>query len=188
MPDQTILWRRLDRPGHETARLSRRGAEWILTGAAVFAHAGQPCRLDYRIACDERWQTRAASVAGWVGERTVEIQLAVDGARRWQFNGEQRPQAAGCLDLDLNFSPATNLLPIRRLGLAVGAAAPVRAAWLRFPGFSLEPLEQVYSRISAGVYRYESAGGAFVTELAVDAMGFVTDYPNFWTVEAAAGC
>lgn len=31
-------------------------------------------------------------------------------------------------DLDLNFSPSTNLIPLRRLGLAVGAEAPVRAA------------------------------------------------------------
>jgi hypothetical protein len=38
----------------------------------------------------------------------------------------------GCLDIDLGFSPSTNLLPIRRLTLAVGEAATVRAAWLPF--------------------------------------------------------
>lgn len=87
---------------------------------------------------------------------------------------------AGCIDLDLNFSPSTNLLPIRRLGLAIGEEAKVNAAWLRFPGFTLEPLEQLYRRIDRTTYRYESAGGKFVAELRVNTAGFVTHYPNFW--------
>jgi hypothetical protein len=91
---------------------------------------------------------------------------------------------AGCIDLDLGFSPSTNLLPIRRLGLAVGQEAEVKAAWLRFPGLPLEPLEQLYRRIDVTTYRYESAGGSFVTELQVNAQGLVTRYPNFWEVEA----
>ena len=92
---------------------------------------------------------------------------------------------AGCIDLDLNFSPSTNRLPIRRLGLAIGQEAQVRAAWLRFPSFTLEPLEQIYRRLNATTYRYESAGGKFVAELQVNAAGFVTHYPNFWIEEAA---
>jgi hypothetical protein len=45
---------------------------------------------------------------------------------------------AGCVNIDLNFSPSTNLLPIRRLDLSVGASAIVRAAWLRFPGMNVQ--------------------------------------------------
>lgn len=91
---------------------------------------------------------------------------------------------ADCIDLDLNFSPSTNLLPIRRLGLAVGQEAEVKAAWLRFPSFTLEALKQLYRRIDVATYRYESAGGRFVTELQVNEVGLVTRYPNFWQVEA----
>lgn len=74
----------------------------------------------------------------------------------------------------------------RRLGLAIGQEAVVRAAWLRFPSFTLEPLELLYRCIDATTYRYESAGGRFVTELHVNAAGFVTYYPNFRQVEVAA--
>ena len=88
------------------------------------------------------------------------------------------------IDLDLNFSPSTNLLPIRRLGLVVGQEAAVQAAWLRFPSFTLEPLAQRYRRLDATTYRYESAGGEFVTELRVNAAGFVTRYPAYWDAEA----
>jgi hypothetical protein len=76
------------------------------------------------------------------------------------------------------------LLPIRRLNLAIGEQARVRAAWLRFPGFALEPLEQIYRRTGVTTYQYESGGGRFTTELRVNEAGFVTDYPNLWAFEA----
>jgi hypothetical protein len=139
--------------------------------------------LDYEVTCDSQWQTRSGRVSGWVGEELVEIKLWVDASRRWWANKIEVPNAAGCLDLDLNFSPSTNLLPIRRLNLAVGQSAAVQAAWLRFPGFTLEPLEQTYRRTGSEEYRYESGGGAFAADLLVNAAGFVTEYPNLWTVE-----
>lgn len=186
MTDQSILWRRLDQPGHEAGRLYFRDSYWHLSGTAVFAHDQQPCRLDYLVACDAGWQTRSGRVAGWVGAQPVAIELTVDSARRWWLNGTECPVVASCIDLDLNFSPSTNLLPIRRLDLAIGAAAEVRAAWLRFPSFALEPLDQVYRRIDNTTYRYESAGGRFVADLQVNATGFVTEYPNLWQIEAGA--
>ena len=92
------------------------------------------------------------------GPHPIDVDLSVDAAGRWRLNGADCPAVEGCVDLDLNFSPSTNALPIRRLGLAVGQAAEVRAAWLRFPSFALEPLEQVYRRTGETTYRYESAG------------------------------
>ncbi len=190
MDDATILWRRVDLPGHESARVSQRANGWTLAGTAVFAHEGEPCRLDYRIGCDEAWRTRSAAVRGWAGGGDVEVRIEVDHAGRWRLNGLECPQVEGCIDVDLNFSPSTNLLAIRRLDLAVGDEAEVRAAWLRFPSFTLEPLPQVYRRLSADTVRYESGGGAFVRDLTVDAAGFVTRYPGFFepaAVSVAAG-
>ena len=66
----TILWRRWDRPGHESARLSSDGDGWMLAGTAVFAHEGQPVRLDYRVTTDPAGRTRSARVEGWVGDWT----------------------------------------------------------------------------------------------------------------------
>lgn len=178
-----ILWRRLDRPGHESARIFSQDSHWYLAGTAVFAHERQACRLDYRIACDAEWRTVSAKVAGWVGQESIEIDISVGPDQTWRLNHTEYPVVTGCIDLDLNFSPSTNLLPIRRLNLEVGQEASVRAAWLRFPSFHLEPLEQTYRRISASTYRYESAGGRFIRDLEVDEAGFVTLYPDFWQAE-----
>ena len=180
-----ILWRRLDEPGHESARLFFVGDSWHLQGTAVFIHSQLPCRLDYQIVCDARWHTQFGKVAGWVGNQLIDIELAVSSDQRWTLNGKESPEVAGCVDLDLNFSPSTNLLPIRRLNLVVGEEMEVRAAWLRFPSFKLEPLSQLYRCIEETRYRYESGGGSFVTELRVNAEGFVTKYPNLWEQEGA---
>jgi uncharacterized protein len=182
--DQSILWRRLDGPGHESARLLLEDALWHLTGTAVFAHERHPCRLDYRIVCDSDWQTLSARVEGWIGITPIDISISVDVNRRWLLNGTDQFEVENCVDVDLNFSPSTNLLPIRRLVLEVGEEARVRAAWLRFPGFTLEPLEQSYLRTGKQTYRYESGGGSFVAELEVNEAGFVTRYPNFCEAEA----
>lgn len=183
MTDSSVLWRRLDRPGHEFARLTAHGSSWHLSGAAVFLHDRQPCRLDYLIVCDAEWRTVSGKVTGFVGNAAIDVECVVDSGHRWRLNGAEHTQVEGCTDIDLNFSPSTNLLPIRRLGLAVGQEAPVRAAWLRFPSFVLEPLDQIYRRIEPAVYRYESAGGKFVADLRVDSAGFVTRYPNLWQIE-----
>jgi hypothetical protein len=141
--------------------------------------------LDYLVVCGPDWRTLSGQVTGWLGASSVDVEVASD-AGQWLLNGLECPAVAGCTDLDLNFSPSTNLLPIRRLRLAIGGEAPVRAAWLRFPSVALEPLEQLYRRTGNASYRYESAGGAFVADLRVNAAGFVTEYPGFWQVEGAA--
>ena len=185
MKAESILWRRLDLPGYEFCRLFLQNSNWRLAGTAVFAHNQQPCQLDYVVICNSEWKTLSGRVGGFVGEEAVQIELSVDSAHRWRLNGRECPEVAGCIDIDLAFSPSTNLLPIRRLDLAIGQEAKVMAAWLRFPSFTLEPLDQLYRRIDAATYRYESAGGAFVTELQVNAAGFVALYPNLWQVEAS---
>lgn len=180
---RSILWRRLDLPGHEAARLEFAGGVWDLAGASIFTHQGRLCRLYYGVVCADDWRTVRARVAGWVGENEVEVAIEARGDGRWRLNGVECPQVEGCIDVDLNFSPSTNLLPIRRLGLAIGQEAEVRAAWLRFPSFTLEPLPQAYRRLSEDTYRYQSAGGSFVRDLTVDDVGFVTRYPGFFEIE-----
>lgn len=156
---------------------------WRLSGTAVFDHRGLACGLHYDIGVDAAWRTRSAIVEGWVGAKNVRREIAVSASRRWTMDGKSQPGVAGCLDIDLNFSPSTNVLPIRRLGIGIGEEGAVRAAWLRFPSFRLEPLDQLYRRTGRRAYRYESAGGRFVRELEVDASGLVTRYPGFWKLD-----
>jgi hypothetical protein len=178
-----ILWRRLDLPGHDSARLSPRDGGWLLAGTALFAHDGLPCRLDYRVLCDAAFHTESATVEGWAGREPVRHHLAADTHRRWRLDGVEQPQVEGCIDVDLGFTPATNLLALRRLALPVGEQAAVRSAWLDFPGFATRPLPQTYHRTSDTTYAYVSEGGAFTAELRTNPTGFIVDYPGLWREE-----
>jgi len=180
---ESILWRGFVLPGHEACRLFSQDSLWHLKGTAVFSHENQPCRLDYQIVCDTAWRTLSAQVEGWVGNIIVDIQIRTDSNGHWWLNEVEQPDVMGCIDLDLNFSPSTNLLPIRRLDIAVGETAEIKAAWLRFPSFKLESLPQQYRRLSEDTYRYESAGGQFIADLKVNRSGFVVDYPGIWQAE-----
>jgi hypothetical protein len=182
-PDEfSALWRRLDVPGHEAVRIYEEEDRWYVDGTSIFLFEGKPCRLEYLIECDEEWRTRCVTVDGFVGDAVVAIEIDVDGDI-WYLNAEEVTAVAGCIDIDLNFSPVTNLLPIKRLDLGVGESGDVRAAWLRFPSFSLEPLEQTYKRVGDLVYNYRSTTG-FEKEITVDEHGVVAEYSDFWTRES----
>lgn len=183
MRSSFIVWQRLDRPGRESAVLEHRSGRWVLSGVAEFEHESLATRLEYTVVCDDAWRTVSATVLGTVGAGEVDYRVDVVSPGRWLFDGYPAPAVDGAIDVDLNFSPSTNLLPIRRLGLAVGEEATVRAAWLRFPSFKLEALDQTYRRTGESTYRYESAGGSFVRDLEVNGDGFVVDYPEFWKAE-----
>jgi hypothetical protein len=178
-----IAWRRLDSPGHDAAVLHATDGGWRLDGAAAFLEAGVPSHLRYTVIVDARWQSRSVLVEGWSGPLRVDLRIAADAERRWTLDGVEAPAVAGAVDVDLAFTPATNLLPIRRLDLAIGASSPVDAAWLPFPELDLRPLDQVYHRAARDTYHYASSGGSFRATLSVAASGFVTRYPGLWIQE-----
>jgi uncharacterized protein len=179
-PIATGLWAWPGRPALERFALHQDRQGWRLAGTILAAGQPGPVEARYEVACDGQWRTREVRVhldeAG--AARSVHLRV-VDG--RWQENGREHEAVRGCLDADLNWSPSTNTLPIRRLGLAVGqGSGPLTAAWLRFPQLTLEPLPQEYRRLAERRYRYTSAGGAFTAELEVDEHGLVVDYGDVW--------
>jgi len=182
LPVAAIVWRRIDVPGHDVMRLRRSDDGWLLSGVAVWSESGHAHRLDYVISLDGDWHTRSCSVDGFVGARSVGIAIVREETGTWTSGGVPVPEIEGCVDIDLSFSPATNLLPIRRLALGEGERRTVRAAWLRVPNCTLEPLEQVYARTGPNTYAYES--GEFSRTLIVDRSGLVVEYPGLWTAEA----
>jgi hypothetical protein len=181
----SILWNRLDTPGHDACRLIETPAGWELEGTAVFDQGGTPARLDYSVACDASWRTRWGRVRGWIGARAVDLHITRTATGAWTLNGEEVLPSMDCTDLDLGFTPATNLIALRRLDLPVGQRATTQTAWLDDSAFTLEALEQIYLRQSSGTYAYESPRFEYAGVLEVDSAGFVRRYPTLW--DAVAG-
>jgi uncharacterized protein len=181
----TFFWRRLDQPGHDACRLVALEAGWQLCGTAVFRQARRTCALRYDVMVDRAFRTRRASVTGWAGRDEVDLRVRAAAGRRWHVNGAPQPGLEGCFDIDLGFTPATNLLAIRRLALKVGEHAEAPAAWLAFPTLRLRTLPQRYERIARNEYAYQAPSVGYSGSLQVSRDGAVTHYPGLFEMVAA---
>jgi hypothetical protein len=177
------FWRRLDTPGHDACRLEQLPAGWQLEGTAVFLHEGTPSRLTYRVACDTAWVTRHGHVHGWLGDRTVDWTVLRTRHGVWTLNGIAVAGLEALIDLDLSFTPATNLQQLRRVGLADGESADVPVTWLDPTVGTLAELPQRYERRGESAYWYESPTTRYSGMLELAANGFVRTYPGLWEME-----
>ena len=74
------FWRRIDQPGHDTARLERVGEGWKLEGYAAFGENGAT-GLRYSIELAADFVTRVGEVAGHRSGRSFRHKLdRTDGA------------------------------------------------------------------------------------------------------------
>jgi uncharacterized protein len=182
---QQALWQRLDVPGHDACRLVERASGWLLQGNAVFLEENAPASLSYEVSCDPHWICQNARVHGFHGGRSLDLQIARDGAGRFTLNGV-RSELPAALDLDLGFTPATNLIALRRLDLRVCHAADAPAAWLDLGADSLGLLEQRYERLGPNHYWYEAPRVPYAATLEVSAAGFIRSYPRLWQLVSSS--
>jgi hypothetical protein len=175
----TALWTRLDTPGHDACRLARSAAGWMLAGTAVFAAQSAPACLHYSVVCDERWHTVEGEVSGWSGSNPISARFTKTHNGSWLMDGQRCDFLADCIDLDFGFTPATNLLQLRRLALDIGERADVDVAWFDV-GEGLQRLPQTYERLSRDTYRYRAPSVGYEAELELNALGFVRKYPGLW--------
>jgi hypothetical protein len=180
---ESILWRRLDAPGHDACRLDRIATGWRLEGMAVFRHERAAAQLVYRVSCDLEWRAQRGEVHGWLGADAVDLRVVRADTGAWTVNGEAVPDVGSCVDLDFGFTPATNLLQLQRLALHVGQAAQAPAAWLGVSTGRLELLPQRYERRAGATYWYEAPSVGYAALLEVAPNGFVRRYPGLWEAE-----
>jgi|tagenome__1003787_1003787.scaffolds.fasta_scaffold20978460_4 hypothetical protein len=180
---KTCVWRLVNGIGCERAQLSHEGNDWVLRGRIIRIAEHGPTEVDYAVFCDPKWRTRSAkiSLSDRTGERSLDL-TSENGT--WSQNGLRLSNVEGCLDIDLEWSPSTNTLPIRRLNLSPGrSSGRITAAWVRFPELRVEPLEQSYECLTGQAYIYRSHGGAFRARISVDADKLVVDYEGLWRRE-----
>ncbi len=179
----TARWRTLDREGQETCRLSRSADGWMLVGHAQFRDDLGPASLNYVVRCSETWITQSADLAGDHDGREVKAHIVHENGQ-WWLDDKPQPDVSGASDIDLSFTPATNLMPLRRLLDPEHTTTEVKAAWLRYPCARLVKLDQTYRRNGvAGVVQYHAEQTDYSTTLSVDPSGFVTLYPDLWEGE-----
>lgn len=179
----TAHWRALDRAGEDKCRLSHTANGWLLVGHARFRDGDGFAALDYVVRCNEDWHTLSADIAGVHDTQEVRIH-ALREAGKWRLNDTHQPGLDGAADIDLSFTPATNLMPLRRLLEGRDTSLQSSAAWLRYPQTTLTRLDQTYARTGQpDVMSYFADQTDYATQLTFDQTGFVTLYPDLWEGE-----
>jgi uncharacterized protein len=134
--------------------------------------------LDYRLVLAADWTVREARLHTTSGR---DLHLEGDGRGSWRVDGRPQPALRQCVDIDIQATPFTNTLPIRRLALARGESAVVEVAWIGVPALSVQPARQRYTALEPGaLYRFESLEQPFAADLPVDGEGLVLDYPGLF--------
>jgi uncharacterized protein len=174
---RAIRWRSRQHGGLEQLIINERAEEMVVRSTVIGMVAEKPFGVFYQVNLGLDWRVRSAIVQRTDGVVTT---LSTDGEGGWRDAHGERPDLAGCVDIDFEVTPFTNTLPIRRAPLAVGETRQFKMAYI--PADSLEPFadEQIYTRLDASRYRFEEADGSFSAEIVVDADGFVTDYPELF--------
>ena len=186
MTTRRVAWRRSDDfEADEHCTLTVRDSGLSLVGTVLGAERGLPVRVEYRILADAAGLTAAVNVRDLRGFEQRTLALARDAKGSWTVNGVAARSLKGCTDVDLGCSPATNLLPIRRLRLPVGASHTIRAAWVRFPELVVEKTAQTYTRLDESTYHY--ASGTFEADLTADDDGLVAAYAEWRRTAVATG-
>ncbi len=179
-----ILWQGLIAPSMERFIATATDRGFALSGLILQAHEDAPYVARYVIEVDESWRTRRVEIELEDGGRR-QARLTADGQGHWSRDGQHLADFDNCIDVDLEWSPSTNTLPIRRLALAIGESKSVSAAWVRFPSLEVQRLDQTYERLEDHRYRYRS--GRFTADLAVDQDGMVLQYGVNWNAVATSG-
>jgi hypothetical protein len=171
------MWVSLATTSLERFVMSQSATGQRLSGLILRLHDGVPYEVRYQIEVDHSWITRQVEIElDNGGRRRLAMIRAVEA--KWQLDGQPAPALDGCLDVDLEWSPSTNTLPIRRLADTLGGEQAVKAAWVRLPSLRVEPLEQTYQPI--GPRRYLYRAGTFEVEIEVDDESLVTNYAGGW--------
>jgi uncharacterized protein len=176
----SILWQESG-GGSDLCVLEPAGPGWRLRGTVLTAEAEEPVEARYSVVVDARWATQDVEVVVSFAGGEPREPAGLGGL----WSGKERPpELRDCVDVDLSFTPATNTLPIRRLGLEVGEDAEIAVAWLRWPELNVERAVQRYARLARDRYRYTQDD--FQAELRVDDQGLVLEYEGLWKAVATA--
>jgi uncharacterized protein len=181
-----ILWHCSLLSSSEHAVLAESQDGYRLRGVAVLPLGELPCHIEYAVAADRQWRPGQARATITTPSGTREIVLRSRHGAGWEVNGELMSHLDGCPDIDFGWTPATNTVPIRRLGLDTGGTASITAAWVRFPELDVVASEQQYRRLAIDRWQYTS--GEYDYQLVVDPdTGLVLAYgDDLWRTAATA--
>jgi len=170
--DKTIRWRGLDPVTLEHCHVISTARDTRIRGTIITPTYG----LFYRIKLDDSEVVRTVKLERSDGQV---LELFSDGAGNWSDDrAEPLSALKGCVDIDIWPTPLTNSLPIWRASWIDDAPQRFAMAWIDADEMTVRRSEQVYTRLDASHFRFQS--GDFDRVLQIDADGLVVSYPGLF--------
>ena len=189
VPVTTMLtWQAADGHGFEGTRLHPgAGKGFRALGRLVRADPNGEFTASYRLVVRQDGSVERLSVTSATAarERNLTMNRTEDGY--WLLDtgsGGTRTEFGGALDVDLEFSPMFNTLPIRRLALhRESGEHTMPIVFVTLPDLDVRLVDQTYRTVSTDAAGpvVEFRGGDFSAELLLDADGNVVSYPGVST-------
>ena len=85
----------------------------------------------------------------------------------------------------MSFTPATNLLQLRRVSISKNEPVQLPVAWLDIDTGKLTELQQTYELRAEMRVWYEAPSVGYRGLLELEPNGFIRRYPNLWEAENA---
>ncbi len=177
-----------------------------IDGTYLRAHSGsfhdedEPYFVTFDLISGPQYRTRTidVTVQGPARDRSLHLERSEQGlwtALLQTEGGRQAdpelPDLHDAVDCDLWLSPLTNIMPVRRSGLAKPSPAVEESishvmAWIDLPSLAVHRSRQDYQRLPSNsdgpaMIKLSDRDSEFKAEIEVDTQGFVIDYPNIAT-------
>lgn len=172
-----VQWKTWAGDGLETTTIRWENEGFTVSGAVGDAPGRE--HIQYVVRLNASWQVRQFLLFRDLEE--PDLWLATDGSGRWgEMNGAHRTELDGCYDVDLDCTPMTQTLPIRRLPLLDGDSAELPVVTIDSDTLAVVSDLHRYTRIGARRWQHERAEHGITTEFEVDQFGLVVDYPTLF--------
>jgi hypothetical protein len=153
-----------------------------------------PFRVDYRLEAPDGFVTRELELTATAESWRRHLLLRHDGSGSWSAEVDDQGEVPGgawdgelpdlteARDIDIQNSPLTNTMPIRRHGFQDGGEGDFVMAFVLTPTLRVEASPQRYEHVRSSapgsVVRYLSRDGDFTAELELDEEGLLEFYPR----------
>lgn len=179
MSNRAYRWAPADGVGLEHLRISTDPDGITAAGMVIGSSDGVPFALSYRALLFHDWTFHALRIDAVDSSDVVMMSRSPEGM--WLVRGRERKALTPCIDIDLSWTPFTNNLPMRRLGLSTGESREIRVAHIEPPDFIPKIAVQRYSCLETGKrFLYEDLTFGTVAEFELQDDGLLGDYPGLF--------
>jgi len=174
----TISWAGQDYNSMEKCLLDATAAGNEINGVINGVFEARPYHVEYFIKTNPGWETIAFEIKSRIADKTFDLHFQSDGKGRWTTGNKPEEAFNGCIDIDISLTAFTNTLPIKRLRLAKKERRRIPVLYIDVLEQQTRRIDQLYTKLSDTVYKYENVSNNFKSIITVDDAGLVVAYPN----------